>query len=258
MRPTIILLTDFGHTDPYLGQMKGVLLRHAPEVHIVDLCHEITPQCIWQAEFMLRISRMHFPKKSIFIAVVDPGVGTARQLLLAHNENQFFLAPDNGLLSFLLTKATTWWQLSPLPATNSHTFHGRDLLAPLAAQLALGTSPDTLGTPIDATDLIRLNPEPALVTPEQITCRTLHVDRFGNCLLSLPIQNLSASFWRLSTGHRARLVQTYAQLAPQEIGLLAGSQEVMELAMNQSHCARFINVSPGQVLTLTPVLDPDA
>lgn len=254
MPSVIVLLTDFGHLDPYVGQMKGALLSHAPQVQLIDLTHEIMPHCIGQAQFMLQNSRRYFPENSIFLTVVDPGVGTSRPMLMAQDKKQFFLAPDNGLLSFLHTKLTTWWQL-PAPSSNcSHTFHGRDLLAPVAAQLALGIPPDALGTLIKGTSIVRQNLEPAIITPEHITCRVVHVDRFGNCLLNLPIQNLSSIYWKLSTGHNIRLVHNYAQLGPEEIGLLAGSQQVMELAMYQKHCSRFLGLTPGQSLCLSATL----
>lgn len=255
MRPTIVLLTDFGHLDPYVGQLKGVLAGLVSEAVVIDLCHEIAPQAVRQAEFVLQTSRTHFPRQSIFICVVDPGVGTSRRALLANNNNQFFLAPDNGLLSFLPDESTTWWQLSAPSVTSSQTFHGRDLFAPVAARLALGIAPDTLGHHINAASVFRLSLDFAQIDSTQILCQVIHVDRFGNCLLNLPIQELSSSFWIMSTGHVVRQVQTYAQLQPKEIGILPGSQQVMELAMNQEHCARFTNLVPGQILTLNPALD---
>lgn len=133
MLPVIVLLTDFGHVDPYVGQMKGVLLCHAPQATIVDLCHEVRAQDVRQAGFLLQGSCRHFPAGSVFVCVVDPGVGSARDILLAEFGGRLFLAPDNGLLSFLLDEPARWWRTQTDMSGASRTFHGRDVFAGLAA-----------------------------------------------------------------------------------------------------------------------------
>lgn len=249
IRPIVVLLTDFGHHDPYVGQMKGVILRHAPDAALIDLCHEIRTHDTRQAAFMLEASYVHFPDAAIFVCVVDPGVGTERGLLLAQWRERWFLAPDNGLLNFI-PRTASWWQLPAPPTEASRTFHGRDILAPLAARLARGEHPDTLG--------VGFHPNHAATSPadqmarietDTIRCRVVHVDRFGNCLLNLPIQPVHAT-WRLGQGRNVDHAQTYADIAPDRIGVMAGSQGVMELAMNQTSCARHLGLGPGDKVTL--------
>lgn len=254
MQPVIVLLTDFGHQDPYVGQMKGVLLRHAPGVCLVDLCHDVRAHDPAHACFLLCASYNHFPP-SIFVCVVDPGVGAGRRILLARLGQSFFLAPDNGLLSFLVQTSAQWWDVTPHAPQASHTFHGRDLFAPLAAALALGQSPDSLGVPVDPATVVRV---PDIVTPSDsdlLDCRVVHVDHFGNCLLNLaaPLP-LSPRRWNLDS-RLVLAVFTYADLERGEIGLLAGSQGVLELAMNQTSCAKALGLEPGARVCLYPESD---
>ena len=252
MRPVIVLLTDFGHLDPYVGQMKGVLLRAAPDAAVVDLCHEVDAHNGMQAAFMLQASFSYFPPQSIFLNVIDPGVGSERSVVLAKRDNQFFLAPDNGLLSFLIDEPALWWRVDANFHSASNTFHGRDIFAPLAARLALGATPESMGSPIAPEMLIRRD---LVWTGENdvLDCTVLHVDRFGNCLLNLRAENfpLRSGAWLLDDGRVAVKATTYADLAPGQIGLLEGSQGVMELAVNQGSCALLLELRPGQNIRLT-------
>lgn len=253
MRPVIVLLTDFGTLDPYVGQMKGVLLREAPDAQIVDLCHEVQAHSIAQAGFLLEASHVHFPPQAIFVGVVDPGVGSSRSILMAQFENQFFLAPDNGLLTFLMDRPVSWWKVTSVFEHTSNTFHGRDIFAPLAARLALGAPAGSMAAPVAASEIKRHAMTWAENAGGVLHCTVLHVDRFGNCLLNLRAANFPSlrRSWALDSGKTVREVSTYADLAPGQLGLLAGSQGVMELALNQGHCARFLDLHPGQNLCLT-------
>lgn len=253
MHPVIVLLTDFGHLDPYVGQMKGVLLREAPDASVVDLCHEVEAHNVAQAAFLLQASHGHFPPQSIFLSLVDPGVGSERAIVLAKRENQMFLAPDNGLLSFLLDERALWWRLDDEVPAASNTFHGRDIFAPLAARLALGAAPASMGSPIAPDALVRRDIAWAAEDNDALDCTVLHVDRFGNCLLNLRPQSMPrpGGPWLLDDGRMVARVRTYAELAPGQIGLLEGSQGVMELAVNQGGCARLLDLRPGQAIRLT-------
>jgi S-adenosylmethionine hydrolase len=252
MFPVIALLTDFGHLDPYVGQMKGALLCAAPETRIVDLCHEVRPHDIVQAGFMLRASFRHFPPGSIFLCVVDPGVGSERDILLAELDGRRFLAPDNGLLSLLPRSRTAWWRINANTSGASRTFHGRDVFAGLAARLALGEHPTTLGTKTDPAGIVRTGVAWADPHRPVLDCTVLHVDRFGNCLLNLEAgQDLPAGTWRLDDGRPVSPASTYADLPPGRIGLLEGSQGVLELAVNGDSCARLLGLAPGSALRLT-------
>lgn len=250
----IVLLTDFGLSDPYVGQMKGVIQCHAPGAPVLDLCHDVLPHNIAHASFILQSSLEHFPARAVFVCVVDPGVGSDRALLMARMQERFFLAPDNGLLSFLLDHETRWWTLRKTDAPSSSTFHGRDILAPVAARLACGTSPDDLGVSLEPRGIAPLDLPSPVVTPERISCTVVHVDRFGNCLLDLHLQPPSDGCVRWTiNGHSVAPVRTYADLEPGRIGLLAGSQGVMELAMNQSSAANTLRLAPGDNVSMRRV-----
>ncbi len=253
MIPPIVLLTDFGLADPYVGQMKGALLRLAPAAPVVDLCHEVRPHCILQAGFLLEASRAHFPDGSVFLSVVDPGVGSARSILVARLDGQLFLAPDNGLLSFLHGQKASWWRADADTSNASRTFHGRDVFAPLAARLALGAGPGSLGRSIDPAEAVRLEQAWAEAGDGRLDCAVLHVDRFGNCLLNLRFEAMPARgrSWVLDDGRGVALVSTYADLAPGQVGLLAGSQGVMELTVNGGSCADILGLLPGRAFRLT-------
>lgn len=258
MHPVIVLLTDFGHQDPYVGQMKGALLCAAPDACIVDLCHEVAPHDTVQAGFLLQASHGHFPRGSIFVCVVDPGVGSARSILMARLEDRFYLAPDNGLLSFLLDEKASWWRARTITPAASRTFHGRDIFAPLAARLAGGQSPDSLGSQLAPDEVVRLETPWATIRDGALDCRVLHVDRFGNCLLNLrsAFGHSPGRTWLTHDGREIVEARTYSELPHGRIGLLAGSQGVMELAVNGESCARILHLSPGSPLSMKESLRP--
>ncbi|EMG38472.1 hypothetical protein PCS_00770 [Desulfocurvibacter africanus PCS] len=269
---TIVLLTDFGLADPYVGQMKGVLANSAPRARVVDLSHGVEPYRVAQAAFFLRASAGYFPPGSIFVCVVDPGVGSERKVVLAHCGQSFFLAPDNGLLSLLLsntTEDTRLFDVSPAVAPASATFHGRDLFAPLAARLAAGEMPQDLGRELDPTALVRGSWAEPRTEDGSIVASVLHADRFGNLVLNLPAASWSPRLpvggqIRVQSGagrsmgfgkpgpsrHAARVVTHYAELAPNELGILVGSQGYMELALNQASAAKNLGLGLEAEVTL--------
>jgi S-adenosylmethionine hydrolase len=264
MRP-FALLSDFGLADPYAGQLRAALARNAPGAQILDITHQVEPFAVDQAAFFLAASALHFPSNAVFVCVVDPGVGSTRRIIGAHIETeaggQDFLAPDNGLLGLLLftpgLAAAQVYDLS-LAAQQyeaSATFHGRDVFAPLAARLAHGESMSGLGLPMDRTDIER----PAWADPSCGPCgvdaRVLHVDRYGNCLLSLRANFTPPkppTWLRMPWGQRRGMlpVHTYADLGPGEIGLLAGSQGFLELAANQASAAEALGLRRGDAVRL--------
>lgn len=251
MYPLVVLLTDFGHRDPYVGQIKGALFSHAPQMRCVDLCHEVQPYQISQAAFLLRSSHEHFPAQTIFLCVVDPGVGSSRALLAARWNGRTYLAPDNGLLAFLVPLGAQFWRLSVELSAVSSTFHGRDIFAPVAVRLATGICLDSLGMRIRPECIAALDVLQTTISSHLLSTHVVHVDRFGNCLLDVPIAAMPQTIqtWTC-TEQRVRLVQTYADLQGSEIGLLAGSQGVMELACNQASCARHLGLEPGSRVLL--------
>ncbi len=194
----ITLLTDFGIRDGYPGVMKGVIWNIAPDVQIVDLSHEISPQDVLEAALLLRRSAPFFPNGTIHIAVVDPGVGTSRRGLACRIGAQYFVGPDNGLFTLIVAEAESehlpvhfihlnqpaFW----LPEV-SKTFHGRDIFAPVAAHLAIGTPLDSLGSAID--DPIRLDlPAPA-PTSAGWQGEVIYIDHFGNLSTNLNASHIN-------------------------------------------------------------------
>ncbi len=240
--------------------MKGVLLQRVPTGTFLDISHEVQPQQIRQAGFFLSASWPYLPKGSICLAVVDPGVGTDRRILCLQKQDRIVLAPDNGLVSQLLASLGDSRIVDITPNWSgpqaSATFHGRDLFAPLAADLALGAQVDALGRELDPNELRHLELASAIQSGSEITARVVHVDRFGNCILNLAAGDWSARFDRL---HGLRLlvpqcepvliVTTYARIPEGSFGLLPGSQGFYELACNQASCARRLGLSIGDQAT---------
>ncbi|MFQ6093680.1 MAG: S-adenosyl-l-methionine hydroxide adenosyltransferase family protein [bacterium] len=187
-RAIITLTTDFGTQDGFVGAMKGVILSINPQAVVVDITHEIEAQDVMGAAFVLSHSCRSFPEGTVHIAVVDPGVGSARRPILLQTKRYFFVGPDNGLFSFVSDLDDTVraieltepkYFLSPV----SDTFHGRDIFAPVAAYLSLGVDPDELGPELKDYQRIPF-PEPA-VSEEGIEGQVVHIDRFGNLITNI-------------------------------------------------------------------------
>ena len=201
-RPIVTLTTDFGLQDPYVGMMKGVILGISPNVRIVDLCHDIQPQAVRQGAFLIGASHRYFPKETIHIVVIDPGVGTSRRALLLVTPEARFLAPDNGVLSYVVSQ----YEDAPRPSdtlppgckayalTNecywhhpiSATFHGRDIFAPVAAHLSLDVPPEEFGPPVSSIERLPLQ------SPQWeegvLVGHVAHIDRFGNLITDIPAE----------------------------------------------------------------------
>lgn len=254
MRPLITLTTDFGTGSPYVAQMKGVILSLCREVDLVDITHAIGPQRIQEGAVVLADVTPQFPPGTIHVAVVDPGVGTARRLLYAEIGGQKYLAPDNGLLSFLIRRESpqrtialenrAFW-----PPQTSYTFHGRDILAPVAAQLALGLDPMLLGPKLDGP--VMLDVAVPLKSASGIRGQVLYVDSFGNLITNITGDELGGlgDLARLTIRCAGReihgLVPTYGHALPGELVALLDSQTRLEIAVTQGHAARELSAGEG-------------
>ena len=188
--PIISLISDFGLADEYVGVIKGVILSGQPEATIVDICHTIPPQDVAAGAFILSRSYRYFPTGTIFIAIVDPGVGSNRHILAAEWAGKVFIGPDNGILSAVLRAADPSLSLyrittSLLPEPSSATFHGRDIMAPLAAMLAGGLAIDQVGTKTKVTDCCLLPLPPLEISASGLTGAIIHIDGFGNLCTSI-------------------------------------------------------------------------
>lgn len=254
------LLTDFGDRDPYRGQLASVLLRRCPSCQILDLSHQVDPHNIPQGAFFLRASWPWLPSGCIVLAVVDPGVGGSRDIVLLHSKRKYVLAPDNGLLDLVLRDVSPeglWRLRSERYPERSNTFHGRDVFAPLAAELSEGRDPDRLGERLAGQELVRLPFAEAEVEGSRLDARVLHVDRFGNCVLNIP-----ESDWRDYFRGRdgadllepvslfVSAVLAYSEIPTDGAGLLPGSQGYLELALDRASCAERLGLASGDRVVL--------
>ena len=243
-RPVIALLTDFGNKDGYLASMKGVLLTHCPDVQCVDISHEIPPFAIGHAAATLLAVSRWFPRHTVFLCVVDPGVGTRRFAIAAHADEHYFVGPDNGLFAPVLDKSkrrrivrltqSRYW-MKPV----SQTFHGRDIFAPVAAHLANRKPLSALGTP---TRWIQSLPAQELRRYGRLLIgRIVAIDHFGNLITNLPGNLISTSSRKkASIGYKRRtvpVVSSYAFAGPNNLSALVNSAGMIELVLRERSAA---------------------
>ncbi len=231
----VVLLTDFGLKDHYVGVMKGVILDICPEVRFVDLTHEISPQNVREGAFVLGVSYHYFPKGAIFLGVVDPGVGTSRRGLLLKAGEYFFVGPDNGLFTWVVKKEGIYqaFELSNpsyFRPEVSRTFHGRDIFAPVSAYLAKGISPEEFGPRLK--EIIMLPWPEVEEGPSYLKGAIIHVDRFGNLISNIAAKQLRRPVKRvLYRGLELPLLETYALVSPGKPLALIGSEGLLEIAV---------------------------
>jgi S-adenosylmethionine hydrolase len=252
--PIITLTTDFGSGSRYVAAMKGAILSINPVVHLVDLSHTIIHQNVRQGAILLAESAQFFPPDTIHVAVVDPGVGTNRRIIYAHIGTQHFIAPDNGLLSRLaavcrpskiigLDEPRFW-----LPHVSS-TFHGRDIMAPVAARLSLGLSPDELGQPLD--ELMQLPWPEVLRVGNKIQGEVVEVDSFGNLITNITREMLAGvptdeSVTIECDEHTTQgIFHTYADQPEMTLVALIGSGDKLELAIVGDSAAAMLGIAVG-------------
>ena len=252
--PLIVLMTDFGLSDTYVGQMKGVILSLAPSAQIIDLTHAITAQNVAQGAFLLGKSAPFFPEKAIFVAVVDPGVGTSRKAIAVETARHIFLAPDNGLLTAIfqtgeVTRSVTITnERFTLPARSS-TFHGRDVFSPAAAHLASGVALKELGSEIDPSDCLRI-PMTGCHTSDNGASwegKIICTDHFGNLITSLDAKVLDRSKnWLVSAGnHQLPMCSTYGDAADLQPLAYTGSSGMIEIAIRNGNAAQVLGLRTG-------------
>jgi len=270
MRPILTLLTDFGTSDSYVAQLKGVVLSRCPECILVDVTHHIPPQDIRRAAQVLAETVPRFPVGTVHLAVVDPGVGTGRRIIAAEVLGQKLVLPDNGLITLLLQQISScrfyhvcneeYWNQPVSP-----TFHGRDIIAPVAAFLAAGGELINLGRPVESVFLLS-ECEPALRLCENSwLCQVVGSDHFGNLSLSSSDELLIAltpdRVVELSVvespAQRARMVITYGNASPGELVLLRDSQNRLELAQVNGSAQRTLELHPLQCVEISLVSGMD-
>jgi len=252
--PVISLLSDFGLEDGYVAAMKGVIAGLAPEASLVDITHLVPPQDIAFARFRLLTVARYFPEGTVHLAVVDPGVGTARRAVAVRSRSgACFVGPDNGVLlgalevdrpvhAVQLAQPAFWRTHSPSP-----TFHGRDIFAPVAAHLVKGVALESLGPAIPVTELVRIDLLPCEEIPGGARGSVQAVDRFGNLITNVPEALVAdRGAWRASiaksvlTGHR-----TYGDVPPWKGLALVGSHGFVEIAVHQGDARRALGARVG-------------
>jgi S-adenosylmethionine hydrolase len=250
----ITLTTDFGQGSPYVAQMKGVLLAIHPQVSIVDISHTIAPQDVLGGALVLAETCHHFPRDTIHVAVVDPGVGTSRSILAARIGDHTFVAPDNGLLSVVAKERPLhsivrlenreFWR-----AEVSHTFHGRDIMAPVAAHLSQGVACDDLGPCVD--EMVELEVPSVQRRDGTLQGTVLAIDSFGNLVTNIRPDlipgDIDREKLRITCGSAdiQGMTTTYGSHRPGTIVALIGSSDRLELAVVQGSAASVLQATVG-------------
>ena len=257
--PIITLTTDFGTSDHLVGSMKGVILNINPAARIVDLNHGVSPFDILDGALSIANTYRYFPSRTIHVIVVDPGVGTQRRPLLVTGEKQYFIAPDNGVLSMIFERESCTvrhipsehYFLNPI----SPTFHGRDIFAPTDAWLSKAFQTEAFGEEIK--DFARFTMPKAKSSGPAIKGVVLRVDAFGNLMTNLtaedvPAATIASGTIKLAINGKAvtKIVQTFGLGAPGEPVALFGSAGYLEIAVNRGNAARTLGANRGAEVTL--------
>jgi len=257
--PIITLTTDFGTSDHLVGTMKGVILNINPAARIVDLNHHVTPFDVLDGALSVANAYRYFPARTIHVVIVDPGVGTNRRPLLVSGEKQYFVAPDNGVLSMIFERescivrhiTSEHYFLNPI----SPTFHGRDIFAPTAAWLSKAFQTEAFGEEI--TDCVRFTMPKTKAAGQTITGVVLRVDAFGNLMTNLtledvPLEVVESGSIKLSVGGKEirQFAQTFALGTPGEPIAVFGSAGYLEIAVNRGSAARTLGATRGTEVTL--------
>ena len=253
-RPIITLTTDFGESDYFVGAMKGVIYSINQSVEIVDVTHQIPPHDIYSAAFTLMCCSHEFPRNTIHVVVVDPGVGSARRPIMVMADEHYFVGPDNGVFSYVYQRqevhrvvqlTSEHYFHSPV----SETFHGRDVFAPCAAYISKMVEWRMLGEEI--ADPVRFNtPMPEVVSGRQVRGAVIHIDRFGNIITNITRNEVSgdrqgAMTVRIGNREAKRFLTHFAEAGTEELFAYWGSAGFLELAVNRQPAARLVEARRG-------------
>jgi S-adenosylmethionine hydrolase len=263
MSTIVSLTTDFGNKDSFAGGMKGALLNVNPLAQIVDISHEVGPQDIWEAAFTLKTAYSYFPKGTVHVAVVDPGVGSGRRPILAVTESYYFVGPDNGIFSLIFLEAE---RLEVYHITASHyflpdpgpTFHGRHIFAPVAAWLTKGIPPVNFGEKIE--DFVKLNVPMSKKSPNVIDGNIIHIDRFGNLIINITFNDIKSLFpegagiGALSVAVSGKeikgLSKYYSEAAPGQPGAIINSSGYLEIFLFKQNARTALSAKRGEAVKL--------
>ena len=260
----ITLTTDFGTADHYVAAMKGVIWTVAPTARIVDVTHEVTAYEITEGAFVVDEAWRWFPKKTVHVAVVDPGVGSSRRPILVEAGGHYFVGPDNGIFAMVyqpmeergekvVVREITAERYFRHPV--SRTFHGRDVFAPVAAHLAKGVPPARFGKRIE--DYLKLHSFRPIRTSKRVwTGQVLRIDRFGNLITSFSVEEFEEIKTRpfelaIGTEKLHRLALNYAEVDAGEAFVIVGSSGYLEVSVNQAQAAKRLGCGVGAPVELT-------
>jgi S-adenosylmethionine hydrolase len=261
MKTLVSLLTDFGLSDPFVGEVKAAIFSICPEAEVIDITHDVERFNIRMGAFLLASATPFFPPGSVHVAVVDPGVGSERRPIAIETSRSVYVGPDNGLLVPAATRegiqhVYVLTNRSLMKDTISSTFHGRDIFAPVAAHLACGTQPKEVGEEI--MNYERLSFREPKFNRQGITCEAIHIDHFGNIVTNIPqlnMEELNSIPKVVITIHskrvRARLVKAYSDIDKKEVGLIFGSHGFLEVATREDNASRRLKTKAGDTIRLS-------
>jgi len=266
MGAIITLTTDFGLTDAYVAAVKGVILGINPEAKLIDICHTIKPQNIPQAAFVLGTAYQFFPPKTIHVVVVDPGVGTERRAIILRTKSASFVAPDNGVLSYVIQQSIGGRLINNLQqielepgleavaittprfwrSTVSPTFHGRDIFAPVAARLSLGFPLTDFGEVVTSVTILPL-PQPYQAGDGSVVGHIVHIDSFGNLITDIRSSDLPQARGAITIEVGNQLISGLSRTYAGGSGLLAlvGSDGYLEIAVREGSASAFLDAEIG-------------
>lgn len=262
----ITLLTDFGTADGFVGEVKGELLSRAPEAQLVDIGHDIAPGDIMSASWALERIWSRFPEGTIHLAVVDPGGGGPRRGVVARIDARWYVGPDNGTL----TRVLSHWEADEVRILEadvaegrrgderpmSRTFHGRDVFAPVAARLAAGENPATLGSELAPAQLVTFAVPRPVHHGDSVRGSVTHIDRFGNIVTDIPSRSLGPSALIEIGGEVISGVRsTYASVEPDQLVALIGSTGMLEISVRDGNAAERLTVGRGHPVHARPERD---
>ncbi len=277
MAPPITLLTDFGTEDAYAAVMKGVILGRDPRATLIDITHAIEPQNIRHGAFILGSAYRYFPKNTIHVAVVDPGVGSERRGIILKVPGALFVAPDNGLLTYVIDQLSLNDEEVPEQGSEavmvrlkrgieavsitdprfwrtpvSPTFHGRDVFAPVAAGLSLGLSPYEFGEKTDVVTVLPIT-RPRMTGPGELLGHIMHVDRFGNLVTDIRSSDLPPGPVEIAIGSARIDGISHYYSETIRLGAMIGSSGYLEISLRNGSAARYLEIQVGDEVSVFAV-----
>jgi S-adenosylmethionine hydrolase len=253
--PLVTMTTDFGTCDGYVGAMKGVILRLAPGTRIVDISHDVPPQDVQAAAYILLQAAREFPPGTIHLAVVDPGVGGKRREIIVDDGKFRWVGPDNGIFSLACPSVRSGFEIAAptfrAPVVSA-TFHGRDIFAPAAARLAAGAFPSEAGPRVLLEGSLGGRPLLMSHSGRQITGHVVHVDRFGNLITNIPAESLPGqASVRIGSAEIPLVSLMYEAVAKGQLVAYVGSSDTLEIAVRDASAAAALSLGRGEAVVVT-------